>query len=103
MSLYLLTYHLVNLVLERVIQHLRSGDEQLLNILAGECGGLETELDSAVCFELLDALFSDGSFVDLILLVADKEQDDIRFALRHHLVVPSCQVIECLQARHIVR
>jgi len=73
MSINFLTYHLVNLVFECVVQHLRSGDEQLLNILAGECGGLETELDSAVCFELLDALFSDGSLVDLILLVADKE------------------------------
>ena len=70
MSINFLTY---NLVFECVIKHLRSGYEQLLNILVGECGDLETELDSAVCFELLDVLFGDGSLVYLILLVADKE------------------------------
>ena len=61
------------------------------------------ELDSAIGLELLNALLSDGPFVDFIFLVSHGEQYDVWFTLRHDLIVPGRKIVESFQTRHVVR
>lgn len=50
------TYHLLDFILERVIEHFGRKYEKVLDILARLCRRLKMELNVAILFELLDAI-----------------------------------------------
>ena len=67
------TYHLLDFILERVIENLRSKYEKVLDILASLCRRLEMEHNAAILLKLLDAIQRDLSLLLHIFLIANEE------------------------------
>ena len=78
-------------------------DKQIFYILTGLGWCFEAKKDIAVTFKLFYAVGRDLTLFLFIFLISNKEKNNIGFTLRHHLIVPSGQVIERLQSSYIVR
>ena len=64
------TYHLVYLVLKSVVQDLRCGYKELLDVLASQGRSLEMESDVAIRFELLDSIQGHCPLLFLVFLIS---------------------------------
>ena len=101
-SIDMTTYLLRNSVFVVMIKYFGCKNEEVFYVFAGLRRGLEAEEDAAISLELLDSVGRDLALLLLVFFISNQEKNDIRLTLRHHLIIPRCQIIECLQSRYIV-
>ena len=97
-----MTYLLSNPILIVVVQYFRSKNKEIFYVLPCLGGRLKAEHDVTVSLKSFHAICRYLPLFFFIFFISYEEKDDIGLALSHHLIIPRCQIIKCLQSCYVV-